>query len=198
MNYRSVFLSLLVFTIALNATAQMNQLDKAKELLFFDKYAQALKIVNNAIAEQPTNYKAYLLKAKIYGELDDESEWEPSLKKALEVAPLQAEVYVRYGGYLEGSNRTDEALKLYKQGITLIPKSAELHYKVGVIYDDSLKNQQEALRYYEKAVDLNPTKPHYYYMIGAVLRDLGNLKKAYVAFSQALAQHARKKNDNIN
>ena len=198
-----LFNIVIIFILTGNVVAQSNQttmtrLKKVEDLYLSDKYAQALELVNKLITEEPNNYQAYLQRAQVYFYLKQSEKREADFKKALELAPGQPYVYKKYGGFLKGNARTDEALKLYKQGITLIPKSAELHYQVGVIYDDSLKNQQEALRYYEKAVDLNPTKPHYYYMIGAVLRDLGNLTKAYVAFSQALAQHARKKNDNIN
>lgn len=54
------------------------------------------------------------------------------------------------------AGRYREAEKLYLTGLQRDPTNAQLHYNLGVLYDDYLQKPREAARYYRKYLSLNP------------------------------------------
>jgi nucleoid-associated protein YgaU len=51
-----------------------------------------------------------------------------------------------------------EAVRAYESALDGTPKTAEIHYKLGVLYDDKLKNPLAAIHHYDRYLDLVPTE----------------------------------------
>jgi nucleoid-associated protein YgaU len=51
-----------------------------------------------------------------------------------------------------------EAVRAYESALDGTPKTAEVHYKLGVLYDDKLKNPLAAIHHYDRYLDLVPTE----------------------------------------
>ena len=49
-----------------------------------------------------------------------------------------------------------EAVRAYESALDGTPKTAEVHYKLGVLYDDKLKNPLAAIHHYGRFLDLVP------------------------------------------
>ncbi|MEO6786011.1 MAG: LysM peptidoglycan-binding domain-containing protein [Chthoniobacteraceae bacterium] len=50
-----------------------------------------------------------------------------------------------------------EAVRAYESAFDGTAKTAEVHYKLGVLYDDKLKNPLAAIHHYDRYLDLVPT-----------------------------------------
>ena len=186
------FLSIaIVCTLVGNTLAQsnkttMNTLDRIEDLMMDKGKPQAaLEELQKMVKTSPEHYRIYLLIGLAYDQLNESLQAEVFFKKALELGKKQPDTYLEYGNFLVGVQRSEEALKLYKQGIAQIPKNARLHYMAGIVYDEQ-KKLPEALHYFEQAVNLEPTNPHYYYSTGAALRDMNKLSEALKAFDKCV------------
>lgn len=51
-----------------------------------------------------------------------------------------------------------EAVRAYESALDGTAKTAEVHYKLGVLYDDKLKNPLAAIHHYDRYLDLVPTE----------------------------------------
>ena len=51
-----------------------------------------------------------------------------------------------------------EAVRAYESALDGTPKTADIHYKLGVLYDDKLKNPLAAIHHYDRYLDLVPTE----------------------------------------
>lgn len=193
------FLSIaIVCTLVGNTLAQsnkttMNTLDRIEDLMMDKGKPQAaLEELQKMVKTSPEHYRIYLLIGLAYDQLNESLQAEVFFKKALELGKKQPDTYLEYGNFLEGAQRSEEALKLYKQGIAQIPKNARLHYMAGIVYDEQ-KKLPEALHYFEQAVNLEPTNPHYYYSTGAALRDMKKLSEALKAFDKCVDLHEKER-----
>lgn len=52
------------------------------------------------------------------------------------------------------------AVKLYESALDGTAKTAEVHFRLGVLYDDKLKSPRDGLHHFERYLDLAPTGPH--------------------------------------
>ncbi len=59
----------------------------------------------------------------------------------------QGDARVKIGAY-------GEAVRSYESALDGTPKSAEVHYKLGILYDDKLKNPLAAIHHYDRYLEL--------------------------------------------
>lgn len=52
------------------------------------------------------------------------------------------------------------AVKLYEASLDGTEKSAEVHFKLGVIYDEKIKSPVDALHHFSRYLELTPNGPH--------------------------------------
>jgi len=64
-----------------------------------------------------------------------------------------ADKRVKAGAYLE-------AMRSYESALDGTAKSAEVHYKMAILYDDKLKEPLDAIHHYERCLTLAPTGAH--------------------------------------
>jgi len=54
----------------------------------------------------------------------------------------------------------DRAINLYEAALDDSPRCAEIHYKLGLLYDDKLNDPVSALHHFKRNLELSPTGPH--------------------------------------
>ena len=64
-------------------------------------------------------------------------------------------VYVTYGNAYDGLKKTDKALEIYDEGISLFPDFYQLHFNKGVTLA-SIRKYDDAILCFQKAATLNP------------------------------------------
>lgn len=77
---------------------------------------------------------------------------------AITFRPQYADTRVLYGRYQHKEGKLNEALKTYTEAEKLDPKSADVHYYLGLLYLD-LKNNERAMYHAEKAYKLGQQLP---------------------------------------
>jgi LysM repeat protein len=91
------------------------------------------------------------------------------------------------------------AVNLYESALDGTPQSAEVHYKLALLYDDKLNDPLHALHHFKRYLVLNPEGAH-----AAEVRDF--MKRDEVALGTSLsgdsvvtrAEAARLRNENLN
>ncbi len=78
------------------------------------------------------------------------------------------------------------AVKLIEQAIAILPRFAEAHYNLGVVYEASHK-LDEAVRYYQRAIELKPDFAEAHYNLGNAWKSQGRLGEAIESYRRALA-----------
>lgn len=81
--------------------------------------------------------------------------------------------------------KTEEAIKVYREAIRLYPSNADLQMSLGDIYLAE-ERQEEALKAYEAAVKLDPTNAETRYSLGQSLLTAGRLNEARQQFVQVV------------
>src|SRR5437763_6485638 len=91
------------------------------------------------------------------------------------------------------------AINLYESALDGTPQSADVHYKLALVYDDKLNDPLHALHHFKRYLVLNPDGKH-----AAEVRDF--MKRDEVALGTSLsgdsvvtrAEAARLRNENLN
>src|SRR5437762_2006775 len=91
------------------------------------------------------------------------------------------------------------AINLYESALDGTPQSADVHYKLALLYDDKLNDPLHALHHFKRYLVLNPEGTH-----AAEVRDF--MKRDEVALGTSLsgdsvvtrAEAARLRNENLN
>jgi len=63
-----------------------------------------------------------------------------------------ASVYARDGKFAEAENE-------YLQALRIDPTDADVHYNLGILYDDEMKQPEKAMVHYRRYLQLNPHGP---------------------------------------
>jgi predicted TPR repeat methyltransferase len=80
---------------------------------------------------------------------------------------------------------TDEALKLIREAIEILPDVAEFHANLAGILE-SLGRGDEAVAAYEKAIALKPDAADVHFKIGVLLQALGRADEALAAYARSI------------
>lgn len=90
---------------------------------------------------------------------------------------LVADIAFRSGNY-------EDAIECLRDGIVRGPASADVHYKLGCLYEDAM-DYAAAADAYAAAVQLNPSLPKAHNNLGAVQQLMGNMEQALASFEMA-------------
>lgn len=143
------------------------------------KYSKALEIdKDNLLALSET-----ALSLNTFGKYDEAIKVS---KQAISAHPNEdlSNVYVTYANSLDYLKKTDEALKIYDEGIQKFPGYYQLYFNKGICYANS-STPNEAIGYFQKALLVNPNHPGSLNAIG-VMEMSSNRIPAILAFSRFL------------
>jgi tetratricopeptide (TPR) repeat protein len=141
---------------------------------------EALNVDANSLSAKEFKQKVNLAQeAKIAAEIGDSiADGRLRTKEQIEQAVAQAIEY-------QNSGRLDQAAQLYEKVVEAIPDRAEIHYSLGLIYDE-LERPTDAIRSLEQATNNDEYALSAHYAIGSVYQKIGKLERAAQEFEQAI------------
>jgi tetratricopeptide (TPR) repeat protein len=162
-------------------------LDMALLYLSGKKYTKALEHVSiafNLQEDSPKQYKIWLLRGRILGNLERYEEALTSFDRAVAINP-DDQVWVLRGVTLFNLERYKEALDSFDKAVTINPDDRKVWVLRGRILGN-LERHEEALASFDRAVAINPDD-QVWVLRGVTLFNLERYKEALDSFDKAIA-----------
>jgi predicted TPR repeat methyltransferase len=106
-------------------------------------------------------------------------------RRVIEVAPSHPRA-LHYAGVLaHQQGRSDEALALIKQSLTLVPDQADWYSNLGIIFQED-GQLEVAIDAYHRAIAIDPSHANAHSNLGVVLRAIGKSSAAEAAYRTAI------------
>ena len=168
-------------------------IEEAGQLFSDRKYDEALTLLQEFLANNPTAYQTHINIGDCYKENGEYEKAEEEYNLALESSKLDedsgeemtakamsgiGDIYVRKGDF-------EKAQNYFKESIELLPENEILPYNVGEIYFSN-RNLDEAIQYYQIAIQIKPDWSPPYYRQGLVYLNKANYAKAEENFVKFL------------
>jgi tetratricopeptide (TPR) repeat protein len=109
----------------------------------------------------------------------------PSLQKATELLPGDAETYGNLGNALQDHGRAADAAAAYRRAIQIKPDFADVHDHLGTALRD-LGQLDEAVASFHRALQIRPNYAEAYGNLGNALLGLGRRDEALASYRRAL------------
>jgi tetratricopeptide (TPR) repeat protein len=161
--------------------AGVNLYDEGKYTEAIDKYKEAYLLDSNSIV-------LFSEMAMTYLALKDYTNTASVCQRAIqkfEGNKLLKHIYGTYGDCLDESQKPEEALKIYNEGLSKFPDHYLLHFNKGIT-ELGLKRNYEARQSFQNALRLNPRHVSSWYYLGVVEDNFGNRIPAILALSRFL------------
>ena len=104
--------------------------------------------------------------------------------KAIRICPTFVDAYIGKARLLHTIGETDEALKLYKQALTMNSEALEVHLQMGNLYCE-IKNVAEAIKCYKRAIKADKKSPLPYQAMALVYHKMGLYEQAEICKQKA-------------
>ncbi len=108
-----------------------------------------------------------------------------SYREIIAKCPLETESYWRLGRLLDGEEKSDEAIDVLKQGLSIDPQSKVIHNHLGGIYS-RLGKHAEAIAAHKRYVALAPHEANAYDSLGLSYQWSGDYPRAIENYLRAL------------
>ena len=131
------------------------------------------------------NGEALLNKAINYHVRGDLANAEKHYREAIESGLSNVALYSNLGVICKRSQRTEEAIALYKKAIQINPHHPDAYTNLGSLYKN-LGNLDQALAFTLKSLELKPNDPTTLMNVGGIYKDLGNLDQALASTLKSL------------
>jgi tetratricopeptide (TPR) repeat protein len=140
------------------------------ELLFsLRKYLYAVKFFTAVVQCEPDNVVAlrFLGEAYFYSDMDGDAI--RTYRRALDLAPGDANTWFDLGRAYSFSGKDDEAARAFQTAILYDPTNEEISIQIGDNYLDT-GDKKEAMIYYRKALDIDSKNSDAWLGVGLVLK----------------------------
>jgi len=134
----------------------------------------------------PKHQVGWKVLGAIFGQTGRKVEAIYAKKKAVKLAPQDAETHYNLGITLQETDRLEEAEMSYRQAIELKPNYFKVHNNLGNILN-ILGRSEEAEASLRKAIEFEPKFAEPHHNLGITLAGLGRLKEAEASYRQAIS-----------
>ncbi len=161
------------------AIAERPEAHLNRGLVFMDRgqLTKAEDAYRMALQQDETFFPALVNLADLYRLQNRDQEGEAALRKALTLAPANADVLHALGLLLVRSGQKDEALGMLEQAAKFGPENFRNGYVYAVALSSAGKTTQ-ALSVLEETYKRHPNDPQLVFMLASLYRDEGNRTKA--------------------
>lgn len=111
-----------------------------------------------------------------------------ALKHAIHVDPYFEAAYINLAENYRMQKQAVLENKVLLAGITANPKSATLHYAIGM-RDIRAGNKHQAIKAFKQAMDIEPSNPQFAYLYFLALDSVGNTSKALSLLERSIAHY---------
>lgn len=151
-----------------------------------ERYGEALADFDRALALDPGNAKAWLLRGSLHMRAARSAQARADFDRALALEPRNAEVLGRRCVVLMRLKELDQALADCTLAAELAPRALDSHISLGMV--QALRGASaQAERHYLQALQLAPGAGIAHYQYGVLLRGLGRVEEARRQFAAACA-----------
>ncbi|HPW17876.1 MAG TPA: tetratricopeptide repeat protein [Candidatus Aminicenantes bacterium] len=157
--------------------AVFERVTAAGGLVTADKYAEAVPLLETALAEEPGIPQAMLVLSTCYKELGRPEEAKAMLDMVLKDDPENLQALISLANILLDEGRDDDVLALCKQALNVDETNTQALQIVGEIHMGRLEFDQ-ALPYIEKAADVQAKNDRSRFNLAACLIGLGQFDRA--------------------
>lgn len=141
--------------------------------------------VQTALELNPDFFDGYVMLGSFYASLDSDMALD-YYNSALVLQPENAEALYGKAIYLQNRGRTDEAIELYEQMISIEDNSPLAWYNQGYIWLEMRDDPRQAISFFEKAQSLHPQYTEALYNLGLCYERLEKADSAEIFYRQAL------------
>lgn len=161
-------------------------LDVGREKVIDRRWKEAVNALKRVLAADRNNGPAMANLALAYQQQRKFNDAAKLMKRALEAAPMEAEVHVLHGRLLHGYGEMDKSANAYAHALQLNPHYGDAYRELGVLLLDAgvLDQAVDAL---VMAVRLNPKDAVAFYHLGILKKQQGHDGEAIDAYSMAVA-----------
>lgn len=160
--------------------------EKAHALRSAGDYAQARRVLREALAEDPDNPVLLAEQAETLRAAGEPAAAADIYRRVLELNPADREARYNLALALREAGQEEEARQALVAAIRLDPGRAELHEALGLVYAARGAFPQ-AREEFARACELEPHNPRVWNNLGNALRELGELAAAEKAYRQAIS-----------
>ena len=129
------------------------------------QYDEALRELQEMLAEDPSDLDAQLRMGLVYGEQKNYPKAIQQLNQILTVRPTELKVRDYLGYLYEETKDYAHAIEAYRHNLTLEPSYFEGHLHLGVLLYRT-KQYSEAIQHLQEASRLNPKQPEVHIVLG--------------------------------
>jgi len=156
-------------------------------------FAEALEILDKAVAVDPKFVEAYVRMGAVFDEWDKKTEAVAAFKKALQVDPASVDARLGLGSVYSKLTRNDLAVKEYLQVAEARPDDLEIHFKIALEYW-YIQKLSESAAAYQRVIELNPNHVQAHLNLISVYEKMKEWNKA-LAEIETSVQLGKKNND---
>ncbi len=149
------------------------------------KYSDAIRILEELIAEDPDNPRYHYKLGEAYyglGELEKALQEE---QRAIKINPEMVLAYIILGQVYEQQGNMEEALSTFSKATELDSESGLAQYHLGEILE-TLERYEDALISYQEAAENDSEWVAPRYAIGEVLEKMGKLEESLIEYQAAI------------
>ncbi len=160
-------------------------LEKGNDMLFKEKYDEAISLYKRAINLNPSYAEGYSNIASALVRQGKIDEAMIQYKKALEINPNFAEASYGIGNILLSKSKDSEAKEYFYKAAEADQNYSEAYFSLANIFFKE-ENLDKAIKYYAKAIRIEPNFFQAYNNLGKVLLKKKRIQGAIECFRQAL------------
>ena len=163
-----------------------SQLNNLIEQYQMSNYKEAERLGLLLTQQFPKHQVAWKVLGAILGQTDRKAEAIYAKKKAVKLAPQDAESHYNLGITLQETDRLEEAEMSYRRATELKPDYFKVHNNLGNILN-IMGRSEEAEVSLRKAIKFEPKFAETHHNLGMTLAGLGRLKEAEASYRQAIS-----------
>jgi tetratricopeptide (TPR) repeat protein len=150
------------------------------------RWQEADRIYRAVLAVKPDHFGSLCGSAAICGQRGERDQAVLLLRQAARSAAQSADAQVCVGAILTVLDRTDVAIPVYRNALSIDPDHVEAHHGLAnaLLRSD---HPETAIAHYQKALAIDPTRAATHHNIAAAFERLGRLEAAASHYQQALA-----------
>ena len=143
-----------------NEVQSKHLVEQANDLARKNQFAEAMGLLEEALAQNPENGFAYSQKAKILFSLGDMKEAKEAILRAVGLQPYQPDFLYVQGVIWEREGNLDDASKIFLEVTEISPGEADAYFEIGKIRLQQ-GDRHAARQAFQKAAEIDPGEPEY-------------------------------------
>ena len=163
-----------------------SQLNNLIEQYQINNYKEAERLGLLITQQFPKHQVGWKVLGAIFAQTDRKAEAIYAKKKAVKLAPQDAESHYNLGITLQETDRLEEAEMSYRRATELKPDYFKVHNNLGNILN-IMGRSEEAEASLRKAIEFEPDFAETHHNLGITLAGLGRLKEAEASYRQAIS-----------